>query len=117
MEERFFVYILASRRYGTLYVGVTSNLGRRMMEHRDGILPGFTDRYGVKHLVWYEQHADIHDAIVREKTLKRWRRDWKIALLEESNPHWIDLYPVLVGNGSRIAPLRGLSGEANITTV
>ena len=92
MEERFFVYILASRRNGTLYVGVTSNLGRRMMEHRDGILPGFTDRYGVKHLVHVEPYATAEEAITREKRLKKWNRDWKIRLIEEHNPDWADLY-------------------------
>ena len=100
----FYVYILASRRNGTLYVGMTDDLVRRVWQHREGIIPGFTKQHHVTMLVWYEQHADICDAIAREKKLKRWKRDWKIALLEEGNPHWIDLYPVLVGNGSRIAP-------------
>lgn len=104
-DHAYFVYMLASGPYGTLYIGVTNDLLRRVSEHREGLVPGFTRRYGVKHLVWHEQHADIRDAIAREKLLKRWRRDWKIALLEAENPHWIDLYPALVGNGSRIAPL------------
>ncbi|WP_298375659.1 GIY-YIG nuclease family protein [Azospirillum sp.] len=75
MEKNFFVYILASRTKGTLYVGVTSNLPRRMMEHRDGIVPGFTDRYGVKRLVYVEPHDTAESAITREKRLKRWNRD------------------------------------------
>lgn len=103
-DHAYFVYMLASGRYGTLYIGVTNDLLRRVTEHREGLVPGFTRRYGVKRLVWYEQHADIRDAITREKTLKRWRRDWKIALLEAENPHWTDFYPALASNGSRIAP-------------
>jgi|SRR6185312_11848589 putative endonuclease len=101
-DHAYFVYMLASRHYGTLYIGVTNDLIRRVSEHKEGSVPGFTRRYGVKVLVWYEQYADIHDAIAREKTLKRWKRDWKIALLEAENQHWIDLYPVLAGNGSRV---------------
>jgi putative endonuclease len=96
-DHAYFVYMLASGRHGTLYVGVTNDLVRRVSEHKEGLVPGFTRRYGVKVLVWYEQHADIQEAIAREKTLKRWRRDWKIALLEVDNPHWADLYPKLAG--------------------
>ncbi len=92
MEKSFFVYILASRTKGTLYVGVTSNLARRMMEHRDGVIPGFTDQYGVKRLVYVEEHDTAEYAITREKRLKRWNRDWKIRLIEEQNPDWSDLY-------------------------
>jgi putative endonuclease len=94
--------MLASGHYGTLYVGVTNDLLRRVTEHKQELVPGFTRRYSVKRLVWYEQHADIHDAIAQEKRLKRWRRDWKITLLEMENPHWIDLYPALTGCGSRV---------------
>jgi putative endonuclease len=94
-EQQFFVYILASRKHGTLYIGVTNNLVRRVHEHREGLLPGFTRKYGVKQLVYYEAYQDIGDAISREKTLKEWRRDWKIALIEQSNPEWTDLYPGL----------------------
>jgi putative endonuclease len=101
-DHVYFVYMLASGHHGTLYIGVTNDLLRRVSEHREGLVPGFTRRYGVKWLVWYEQHVDIRDAIVREKKLKRWRRDWKIALLEADNRHWSDLYPVLAGNGSRV---------------
>jgi len=95
-DHAYFVYMLASGRYGTLYVGVTNDLFRRVSEHREGLVPGFTRRYAVKNLVWHEQHSDIRDAIAREKVLKRWRRDWKISLLEAKNPHWIDLYPTIV---------------------
>jgi len=86
------VYILASKRNGTLYVGVTSDLPGRVYEHREGLVPGFTRQYAVKHLVWYENHLRIEDAIQREKNLKHWLRAWKLALIEESNPQWLDLY-------------------------
>ena len=92
----YWVYVLTNRWNGTLYIGVTNDLFRRVSEHREGLVPGFTRRYGVKRLVWYEEHADIHEAIAREKVLKRWRRDWKIALLQAKNPHWTDLYPAIV---------------------
>jgi putative endonuclease len=86
------VYILAAGRNGTLYIGVTSVLPGRMYEHREGLVPGFTRRYGVKQLVWYENHLRIEDAIQREKNLKRWMRKWKLALIEKANPEWRDLY-------------------------
>jgi putative endonuclease len=85
------VYIAASGRNGTLYVGVTNDLARRAQEHRDGTLPGFTKDYGVNRLVYVESYTHIADAIRREKQLKRWRRAWKIALIEEHNPFWKDL--------------------------
>lgn len=88
-------YILASGRNGTLYIGVTSSLLRRLVQHRDGMLPGFTARYDVKTLVWYELFGDMTRAIAREKQLKNWRRDWKIALIEAMNPDWHDLAPGL----------------------
>ena len=91
------VYILASRRYGTLYTGVTSDLVRRAGEHRDGLIPGFTRDYGVKRLVYIEDHTDIADAIVREKRIKGWKRDWKINLIERDNPLWDDLAVSLLG--------------------
>ena len=81
-----FVYILASHRNGTLYTGVTSDLARRISEHRDGAVPGFTDDYDVKTLVWCENLATIEMAIRREKSIKRWRREWKLALIEATNP-------------------------------
>ena len=86
------VYILASRRNGTLYIGVTSDLPGRMYEHRQGLVPGFTREYGVKQLVWYEHHSRIEDAIQREKNLKHWLRKWTLQLVERNNPQWRDLY-------------------------
>ncbi|HWD57693.1 MAG TPA: GIY-YIG nuclease family protein [Stellaceae bacterium] len=88
----FYVYLLASRKYGTLYLGVTSDLVRRVYQHKTSLTPGFTSRHGVKRLVWYEQLADAPTAIRREKVIKKWRRDWKIRLVEEDNPDWLDLY-------------------------
>ena len=97
MEERTpYVYILASRRNGTLYTGVTSDIVRRIWEHREGATPGFTSRYGVKRLVWYEEFGDIVSAIAREKQIKRWRRAWKLALIETRNPQWLDMWDQLL---------------------
>jgi putative endonuclease len=87
----YFVYLLASRRNGTLYVGVTNDLARRVLEHKEGTVPGFTRRYDVDILVWFESFADIHDAIAREKQLKGWNRAWKVRLIEKTNPVWNDL--------------------------
>ncbi len=92
-DRPYFVYILASRKHGTLYIGVTNDLLRRVREHREGVVPGFTRKYGVKRLVYYETYQDIRDAIHREKAMKEWRRDWKISLIEQSNPEWVDLHP------------------------
>jgi putative endonuclease len=89
------VYIMASGRDGTLYIGVTSDLPRRVFEHREGLIDGFTKTYALKRLVWYERHDDIRTAIQREKTLKHWRRAWKQALIVEMNPEWDDLYESL----------------------
>jgi putative endonuclease len=86
------VYIMASGRDGTLYIGVTSDLAHRVFQHREGLADGFTKTYGVKHLVWYEWHDDIRTAIQREKTMKHWRRQWKQALIVDMNPDWDDLY-------------------------
>ena len=86
------VYILANRRNGTLYIGVTSDLVGRAWQHKSGLAEGFTHRYGVASLVWYEHHENMESAIAREKTLKKWSRSWKIRLIEESNPSWRDLY-------------------------
>ena len=88
-----FVYILANKPYGTLYVGVTSNIVKRVHEHRTQAGDGFTTRYGTKILVHFEQFDDISAAIAREKRLKKYKRDWKISLIETRNPHWEDLYP------------------------
>ncbi|MBJ6122088.1 GIY-YIG nuclease family protein [Sphingomonas mollis] len=93
MRETFqpCVYILASRRHGTLYIGVTSNLLARIVQHREGLIPGFTQRYGVRQLVWYEMHDTMDAAILREKRMKEWRRAWKIDLIEARNEQWDDL--------------------------
>jgi putative endonuclease len=95
MERHYYVYILASRRNGTLYVGVTNNLARRVWQHREGEASAFTRKYGVKMLVWYTAFENVHDAIACEKRLKRWRRAWKLARIEEMNPDWRDLYETL----------------------
>ncbi|MEM6648479.1 MAG: GIY-YIG nuclease family protein [Bacteroidota bacterium] len=91
MPRSGFVYILASKPNGTLYIGVTSDLMQRMQEHRDGAVEGFTKRYGVHRLVHVEPYEDIHDAIERERRLKRWNRAWKLDLIRASNPTWQDL--------------------------
>lgn len=90
--RRFFVYILASRRDGTLYVGMTSDLVRRVWEHKTKPVPGFTERYGVSRLVYFECLDDAENAIRREKQVKKWRRAWKVELIERANPQWRDLY-------------------------
>ncbi|MGJ3260793.1 MAG: GIY-YIG nuclease family protein [Rhodospirillales bacterium] len=91
MERQSYVYILASKPYGTLYTGVTSDLPGRISEHLSGKGSAFTAKYNVKRLVWFETFSDIETAIIHEKRIKRWRRDWKIALIERLNPHWQDL--------------------------
>jgi putative endonuclease len=85
--------MLASKKHGTLYLGVTNDLVRRVYEHRTKAVEGFTKRYAVDKLVWFEIHDNVEAAITREKELKKWRRDWKIRLIEEQNPEWVDLYP------------------------
>lgn len=87
-----YVYILASRRNGTLYVGVTRELPKRVWQHKEGLVEGFPRQHDVKLLVWYEVHGSMVEAITREKQIKKWKRDWKIRLVEESNPYWNDLY-------------------------
>jgi putative endonuclease len=89
----YYVYVLTSARNGTLYIGVTSDLIRRIFEHKSKAVPGFTKRYGVDKLMWFEVYDDPTSAITREKELKKWRREWKVRLIEEQNPQWIDLYP------------------------
>lgn len=86
------VYIMASRRHGTIYVGVTSDLARRAFEHREGAVPGFTKKHGCKRLVWWKTFELMTSAIQREKTMKHWVREWKVNLIERDNPHWDDLY-------------------------
>ncbi|MES2915675.1 MAG: GIY-YIG nuclease family protein [Pseudomonadota bacterium] len=90
-DYSYFVYLLASRRNGTLYCGVTNNLLRRVAEHREGRAESFTRRYGVTRLVWFETHSEIAEAILREKRIKGWNRAWKIAMIEAKNPAWRDL--------------------------
>ena len=92
VERQSYVYMLASECYGTLYVGVTSDLMKRVWQHREGLADGFTKQYKVKRLVWFETHGDIVAAITREKQLKKWARAWKVALIQETNPDWHDLY-------------------------
>ena len=96
VSKQPFVYILASKRNGTLYIGVTSDLVKRVWEHRNDIIDGFTKRYGVHHLVWYEPHECMESAIEREKILKEWKRIWKLELIERSNPQWQDLYDLII---------------------
>jgi putative endonuclease len=93
MEKLFAVYLLASRPNGTLYLGVTSNLPKRVWEHREGLVEGFTREHGVKDLVWYEIHENAIAAITREKQMKKWNRLWKLSLVNRTNPEWRDLYP------------------------
>ena len=87
-----YVYIVTNQKNGTLYIGVTSDLERRIHEHREGVTTGFTSKYGCARLVWYETHDSIGTAILREKALKRWYRQWKVDLIEADNPEWRDLY-------------------------
>jgi len=96
-DKNYYVYILASKRNGTLYIGVTNDLMRRMYEHKNGLVKGFTKKYHVHQLVYYEHSTEIEGAIRREKQLKKWKRQWKLRLIEESNPEWEDLYEKWVG--------------------
>ncbi len=88
----FYVYILASRRNGTLYIGMTDDLVRRVWQHREGLMPGFTKDHGVKLLVWYEQHETRESAFTRERQMKKWNRAWKLQVIEAANPSWRDLW-------------------------
>ena len=88
----YWVYMLCSKRNGTLYIGVTNDLSRRIFEHRNGLVPGFTCKYGVTRLVWYESYENITEALQREKSMKRWMRAWKLEAIEKMNPGWRDLY-------------------------
>jgi putative endonuclease len=90
------VYLLAGKKHGTLYVGVTSDLIKLVWEHKNDVLEGFTKKYAVHDLVWFEMHEDMQSAITREKNIKAWKRAWKIELIEQANPEWIDLYNSLV---------------------
>jgi len=90
--KRYFVYILASQRNGTLYIGVTNDITRRVYEHKNNLVEGFTKKYNVQLLVYFEEFHNIDEAIIREKRLKKWKRAWKLKLIESSNPEWNDLY-------------------------
>jgi len=90
--KQYYVYILASKKNGTLYIGVTNNLLKRVYEHKSNLVGGFTQKYNVNNLVYYEEHNDIGKAITREKQMKKWKRQWKIELIEKFNPQWKDLY-------------------------
>jgi putative endonuclease len=96
MERQPCVYLLASKRNGTLYTGVTSSLTKRIWEHKHNLVEGFTKKYSVHTLVWYEVHVTMESAIRREKAIKNWKRVWKIKQIEEMNPQWRDLYPDLL---------------------
>ena len=95
MPKQPAVYILASKRNGTLYIGVTSDLAKRIWQHKNDVVDGFTKRYSVHYLVWYELHETMESAIGREKALKNWKRVWKLELIEKSNPGWQDLYETI----------------------
>lgn len=97
MDKQPCVYILASGRNGTLYVGVTSDLIGRTWQHREHIVDGFTKRYAVTRLMWYEMHGTMETAILREKQIKKWKREWKVQLIDESNPSWRDLWSDITG--------------------
>jgi len=97
-EIRPCVYLLASERNGTLYVGVTSDLVKRAWQHRNEVVDGFTEEYGVHLLVWFEQHETMESAILREKQIKKWKRKWKLELIEASNPYWKDLWHDITAN-------------------
>ena len=96
MAKKYFVYIMASQRNGTLYIGVTSDIVRRVYEHKNGLIKGFTEKYKVHHLVYVEETDDVSVAITREKQLKKWKRSWKLRLIEEQNPKWKDFYEELL---------------------
>ncbi|EKD73113.1 MAG: hypothetical protein ACD_45C00459G0001 [uncultured bacterium] len=94
--KNYYIYIMASKRNGTLYTGITSDLIKRVYQHKTEEIPGFTSKYKVNQLVYYEIHTDIREAIKREKNIQAWKRTWKLRLIEEKNPNWNDLYEVIV---------------------
>ena len=96
VSKQYYVYLITNERYGTLYVGVTNDLVRRIYEHREGVVQGFSKQHGLSRLVWFEAHDDVLAAIGREKAIKRWRRDWKMNLIQAMNPKWDDLYESIV---------------------
>ncbi|MST04314.1 MAG: GIY-YIG nuclease family protein [Candidatus Pacebacteria bacterium] len=95
MDKNYYVYILASKRNGTLYIGVTNDLKRRIYEHKEKIIPGFTKKYNIRRLVYFNTTNDVNSAIMREKQIKKWNRAWKLDLIESQNPEWKDLYEEL----------------------
>ncbi|MDP1677057.1 MAG: GIY-YIG nuclease family protein [Bacteroidota bacterium] len=92
MDKKYFAYFLASQKNGTLYIGMTNNLRNRVVQHKEGLIPGFTQKYKVTMLVYFEEFKDVRDAIIRETQTKRWKREWKIELIELNNPEWKDLF-------------------------
>lgn len=92
MDNQYFVYIVASKRNGTIYIGVTGNLQKRIWEHKQKIVEGFTKKYDIDQLVYFEQTSDVRSALLRESQMKKWKREWKLRLIEEENPQWKDLY-------------------------
>lgn len=102
--KTYFVYMLASKKNGTLYIGVTNDLIKRVWQHKNKVVKGFTEEYGVDKLVYFEDTTDVLSAITREKQLKKWNRDWKIRLIQEKNPHWDDLYNQITGSLSAGGP-------------
>ena len=94
--QSYYVYIMASKRNGTLYTGITSDLIKRVYQHKSGETTGFTSKYKVSRLVYYEIHIDVREAIKREKNIQSWKRNWKLRLIEEKNPNWNDLYEVII---------------------
>ena len=95
-SKEYYVYLVASKKRGTLYTGVTSNLIKRIYEHKKGVIEGFTKKYQVHQLVYFEKHTDILEAISREKVIKKWRREWKFNLIERNNLHWVDMYSEII---------------------
>ena len=102
--KRYYVYILANKRNGTLYTGVNNNLLRRVIEHKRKLIKGFTEKYDVNKLVWYEQTNDVRIAIEKEKQIKKWKRQWKLELIEEKNPNWVDLFYEIGGTDEMLKP-------------
>ena len=96
MSKQFYVYILTNKRNGTLYIGVTSNLPQRILQHKNNQFDGFSKKYNVKQLVYFEQHDTAESAITREKQIKKWNRAWKLRLIEKNNPQWKDLYDLIL---------------------
>ena len=94
--KNYYVYIVSSQKNGTLYVGVTNNLAKRVYEHKKNLISGFTEKYKVHNLVYFEKYNDIDEAILREKRIKRWKRNWKIKLIEKNNPEWEDIYHEII---------------------